>query len=49
MAERVTAGDAFYPVRWEASFGPGKELNAHTVQLDREGKEIILTGQIDRG
>lgn len=48
MAERVTAGDAFYPVRWEASFGPGKELNALTVQLDREGKEIILTGQIDR-
>ncbi len=48
MADRTVAGDAFYPVRWEASFGPGAELEALTMKLERENKEIVLTGQIDR-
>ena len=46
MAERVARGDRFTPVQWEASFGPGRELNGVEIRLEQGN--VILTGQIDR-
>ncbi|MEG1867558.1 MAG: PD-(D/E)XK nuclease family protein [Clostridiales bacterium] len=48
MAKQIENGDGFYPVRWEASFGPHEEFTAQSFTLGDKDKKLILTGQIDR-
>ncbi len=48
MSRQIEKGDKFYPIRCEASFGPNEEFEAKAYSLDDSGREVILTGQIDR-
>lgn len=48
MVSRIERGDKFYPLHWEASFGPGEALQSQSFTLKDGNKKLTLTGQIDR-
>ncbi len=48
MAAQTREGDRFVPIGWEVAFGPREKIEGQRFRLPLPGREIVLTGQIDR-